>query len=283
MAKKALGKGLGALLSNIEQDEEGLVNEIRLSEIEPNKAQPRKSFDEQKLMDLSESIKLHGVIQPIIVKKTDNGFYQIIAGERRWRAAKMAGILNIPVVVKDYSNKEVMEIALIENIQRQDLNPIEESEAYKRLLDEYSLTQDEVSKRVGKSRPAIANSLRLLNLPDDIKDMLIEEKITSGHARSILSLDSIELQKAAVDKIIKEDMNVRQTEKLVKKIFEARETKKRKVGDKNILANFSDIENRIANVLGAKVKIYPGKNKNKIEIEYYSNDDLERLLRLLKC
>jgi ParB family chromosome partitioning protein len=283
MAKKALGKGLGALLSNIEQDEEGLVNEIRLSEIEPNKAQPRKSFDEQKLMDLSESIKLHGVIQPIIVKKTDNGFYQIIAGERRWRAAKMAGILNIPVVVKDYSNKEVMEIALIENIQRQDLNPIEESEAYKRLLDEYSLTQDEVSKRVGKSRPAIANSLRLLNLPDDIKDMLIEEKITSGHARSILSLDSIELQKAAVDKIIKEDMNVRQAEKLVKKIFEARETKKRKVGDKNILANFSDIENRIANVLGAKVKIYPGKNKNKIEIEYYSNEDLERLLRLLKC
>ncbi len=283
MTKKALGKGLGALLSNVEYNEEGMIKELRLTEIEPNKAQPRKKFDDQRLRELSESIMLHGIIQPIIVKKTENDFYQIIAGERRWRAAKLAGLSRIPVVVKEYTNKEVMEIALIENIQREDLNPIEESEAYKRLIDEYNLTQEEISKRVGKSRPAITNSLRLLNLPEEIKDLLVEDKISSGHARCILSIEDKSLQKAAADKIIKEDMNVRQTEKMVKKIAETGTTKKRPVADRNVLANFTDIESRISNFLGTKVKVYPGEKKSKIEIEYYNNDDLDRILRIFKC
>lgn len=286
MAKRALGKGLGALLDNTDLDDDSSIKEIKLTEIEPNKSQPRKNFDEEKLQVLSESIKLHGVIQPIIVKKLQTGFYQIIAGERRWRAARMAGLKTIPAVIKDYNKKEVMEVALIENLQREDLNPIEESEAYQNLMTEYNLTQEEISERVGKSRSAIANSLRLLNLADNVKPLLIQDKISSGHARTILALEEHELQWKVAQKIINEQLSVRQTEKYVKELLKGKVKKteeKKQDQDQNVVNQFLDIESTLSQNLGTKVKIFPGKNKSKIEIEYYSDEDLERLLKLLGC
>ena len=281
MGKKVLGKGLGALFDNVGMDDESAINEIKLTDIEPNRAQPRKNFDEEKLELLSESIKIHGVIQPIIVKKLETGFYQIIAGERRWRAARLAGLKAIPAVVKDYSQKEIMEIALIENLQREDLNPIEESEGYKKLMDEFSLTQEEISARVGKSRSAIANALRLLNLSDEVKKLLTENKISTGHARAILAVDGIALQKEVALKVISDQLSVRQTEKYVKNILITQAQKSVLKQENKNSHYFIDIENTLSQSLGTKVKILSGKKKGRIEIEYYSNDDLERLLKLL--
>ncbi|MGE4283131.1 MAG: ParB/RepB/Spo0J family partition protein [Clostridia bacterium] len=282
MVKRGLGKGLGALLPGMEIDEDNLIKEIKLTEIEPNKSQPRKNFDIERLEVLAESIKIHGVIQPIIVSKLENGFYQIIAGERRWRAAKLAGLKTIPIVIKEYEKKEVMEIALIENIQREDLNPIEEAEAYKNLMDEFHLTQEEISERVGKSRPAIANALRLLNLSDLLRQFIVEDKLSSGHARTILSVGDRSSQLKIANMVIKEGLSVRETERLVKKM--ASNNDKQKDNKKNDLSHiYADVQDRLSKSLGTKVKIHQGKSKSKIEIEYYSDEDLERLMELLKC
>ena len=214
MTKKRLGRGLEALL-NVEENEYEEIVELRINDIEPNLEQPRKSFDEESLRELAESIKKHGIVQPIIVRK-ENDTYRIVAGERRWRAAKIANLEKIKAIVKDLTDQEILEVALIENLQREDLNPIEEAEAYEKLIKEHGLKQEEIAEIVGKSRPAVANSLRLLSLPDEIKSGLVERKITSGHARALLAIEDPEVQKRVMEEIIKMNYNVRQTEKIVK-------------------------------------------------------------------
>ncbi|HHX18079.1 MAG TPA: ParB/RepB/Spo0J family partition protein [Clostridium sp.] len=280
MTKKALGRGLGALISEAKSntDDKKGVLELGINEIEPNNKQPRKSFDEKALTQLSESIKEHGIIQPIIVKK-EGDLYRIVAGERRWRAARLLGLKKIPAIVREFSNKQVMEIALIENIQREDLNPIEEAEAYERLLVEHNMTQEEISNSIGKSRPAIANSLRLLSLNENIKSFLISGQITSGHARAILSLDNIEEQESICKEIIEKDMSVRETEKLVKSI--KNKNKEKKVVEKENLYEFEKVEEDLQNILGTKVKIINKNKKGKILIEYYSNEELNRLIEII--
>ncbi|MCX7903627.1 MAG: ParB/RepB/Spo0J family partition protein [Caloramator sp.] len=274
MAKKsALGKGLGALIPDAEKDSN--VFEVEVSKLFPNEDQPRKKFDEEKINALAESIKAHGVIQPIIVKK-EGDFYKIIAGERRWRAAKIAGLKKVPIVEKELSDREIMEISLIENIQREDLSPIEEALAYKRLIEEFKLTQEEISERVGKSRSAIANSLRLLNLDDRVIDFINEGKLSEGHGKVIVSIQDKEKQYLIAKKVVEEGLNVRQTEKLIKEINN-KKTKK----EKKIVPNYKDVEERLQMFFGTKVKINNNKNKGKIEIEYYSEEDLQRILELL--
>ncbi|MGN0383955.1 MAG: ParB/RepB/Spo0J family partition protein [Eubacterium sp.] len=251
---------------------------LKISEIEPNRDQPRKQFDESALEELAESIRQYGVIQPIIVQKR-KGYYEIIAGERRWRAAKMAKVKDVPVIIKDYSPQEIMEIALIENIQREDLNPIEEALAYKRLIDDYNLIQEEVAGRVAKSRTVITNSMRLLKLPDEIQQMLINDQISSGHARALLSVDDIAVQIEVAKRIISHKLSVRETEKLVKSIGVKKERTVNVTPDKSII--YGKLEERLKTIMGTKVSICPkAKGKGKIEIEYYSQDDLERLIEL---
>lgn len=277
MMKKGLGKGLGALITSADTtSDETFVKEIKINEIEPNANQPRKSFDNEKLVQLSESIKQHGVVQPIIVKKEENT-YKIIAGERRWRAARLAGLTTVPVVVRDVSNKQVMEMALIENIQREDLNPIEEAEAYERLMKEYNLTQEEISNTVGKSRPAIANSLRLLNLNGKLKAYVINEEISSGHARALLAIDDVKLQEKIAEEIIDKELNVRETEKIIKKML----SKDKKPKQAKLTEELADIEDKLKNIFGTKVKLLSNNKKGKIMIEYYSNEELERILELV--
>ena len=279
MAKKGLGKGLDLLFSDentsLPQSE---ITELKITKIEPNANQPRKSFDEDKLNILAESIKEHGLIQPIIVTKAKNGNYTIVAGERRWRAAKLAGLSEIPVVVKDYSARTVTEVALIENLQREDLNPIEEAMGYKSLMDEYSLTQDEISKRIGKSRSAIANSLRLLGLEEELQKHIISGEITEGHARALLSLDKTILREFLLNRIIEDGLSVRQSEKLAKDLQKDRTKTTRRVSVYDI--EIDRIRAKLEQGFGTKVKILHGEKKGKIEIEYYGNSDLERILSL---
>jgi ParB family transcriptional regulator, chromosome partitioning protein len=215
MMKKGLGKGLGALLADESEDKSSL-NELSINDIEPNLDQPRKNFDDEKLVQLADSIKLHGVVQPIIVKK-ENDIYRIVTGERRWRAARMAGLATVPAIVRDLSEKQIMEIALIENLQREDLNPVEEAEAYEKLLGEFKMTQEDISKAIGKSRPAIANSLRLLSLSKKIKGYIINGDISSGHGRALLSLENEEVRDKTAENIIHKKLSVRETENLIKK------------------------------------------------------------------
>ncbi|MBM7686044.1 MAG: ParB family transcriptional regulator, chromosome partitioning protein [Epulopiscium sp.] len=279
MAKRGLGKGLSALISDLpEESSVGQIKIVPINEIEPNKEQPRKNFDEEKLEELSQSIKEHGIIQPLIVKK-QGGFYVIVAGERRWRAARMAGLSEVPVIIQDYSNDEVMEISLIENLQREDLNPIEEAKAYETLIHSFSLKQEEVAKRVGKSRSAIANTLRLLQLDESIQELLVRGSISEGHARALLALPGKEEQIIVVDKILKDNLSVRETEKLIKDILEKPRKKKKNEAMPPI---FKEIENKMKNILGTKVQITKGRKKGKIEIEYYSDEDLERILYLIQ-
>jgi len=279
VAKRGLGKGLSALIPDLpEENTTGQVKMVPINEIEPNKEQPRKNFDEEKMEELSQSIKEHGIIQPLIVKKQGN-FYVIVAGERRWRAARMAGLDEVPVIIQDYSNDEVMEISLIENLQRQDLNPIEEAKAFETLINAFSLKQEEVAKRVGKSRSAIANTLRLLQLDESIQELLIEGRISEGHARALLTLPKKADQILVVDKILKDNISVRETEKLVKEILEKPKKKKKK---ETISPIIKDIENKMKQILGTKVQITKGRKKGKIEIEYYSDEDLERILYLIQ-
>jgi len=274
--RKGLGKGLGALISSADTDETGVM-EIKINEIEPNSEQPRKHFNDEKLAQLAESIKLHGVVQPLIVQR-NGSTYKIVAGERRWRASRIAGLQKIPVIIRDLSSKQVMEIALIENLQREDLNAIEEAEAYEKLMEEYGMTQEDISVTVGKSRPAIANSVRLLTLQDKIKSKIIGGEISSGHARALLSIDDKNVQLKAVEEIIKKGLNVRETELLVKRITTVKSTKKVNIADAEYLA----IEDKFREAFGTKVKIMNSKKSGKILIEYYSLDELDRIISLVE-
>ncbi len=273
MVKKGLGKGLGALISNEATEDETGIIELRINEIEPNAGQPRKYFDDEKLVQLSDSIKQHGIIQPIIVKK-DNNRYIIIAGERRWRAAKLAGLSKVPVLIKEFTNRQVMEVALIENLQREDLNPIEEADAFLHLMNEYDMTQEQIAETIGRSRPAIANSLRLLGLSEDVKKYIVSGDLTSGHARTLVIIQDPEIQLKAAEYIIENKLSVRETENYIKKLFQNKSEKKKVVEN----PDFKFVEDRLKNILGTKVKLQANNNKGKITIEYYSNDELERLL-----
>jgi len=275
--KKGLGKGLGALISSAETDNDAGIMEIRISEIEPNRQQPRKNFDDEKLAGLAESIKQHGVVQPLIVQKEGNS-YKIVAGERRWRAARMAGLQTVPVIVRDLTDKQIMEIALIENLQREDLNPIEEAEAYERLINEFGMTQEEVSVTVGKSRPAITNSMRLLSLDEKIKEKLVSGEISSGHARALLALNDQEFRLKVMEEVIKKQMSVRETEHLVNQLSVNKKPKKKRVPDAEYLA----IEERLREVFGTKVRIMNNKKNGKIILEYYSQDELDRIISLIE-
>ena len=290
---KGLGRGLDALISNkldakIETDVEkeaassgeGVVT-VRLSEAEPDRSQPRTVFEDKALEELSESIKIHGVIQPIIVKKNGET-YRIIAGERRWRAARMAGLNEIPVLIRDYSEQEAAEVALIENIQRQDLNAIEEAVAYQKLINEYSLKQEDVANRVSKSRTAITNSLRLLKLDDRVKQMVIDEQLSAGHARALLAVKNNDQQVKLAYEAVSKSMAVREVEELVKKPEKKAEKKTKPAEYDESRAEYEKIEEELKSILGTKVTIKKGKDdKGRIEIEYYSADELERLLSQL--
>ncbi len=277
MIKKGLGKGLGALIDEGTTNDDKGIMELKINEIEPNKGQPRKYFDDDKLTQLAESIKQHGIVQPIIVKNED-GVYRIVAGERRWRAARIAGLTKVPVLLKELSNKQVMEIALIENIQREDLNPIEEAEAFEKLIKEYNMTQDEVASVVGKSRSAIANTIRLLHLNNTIKEYLINGLLSSGHARALLSIDDEKIQEKVAEEIKNNGLNVRDTEKLVKKYLTNKKGKK----EKSRSENFNAIEERLKDILGTKVQIVEKNKKGKIMIEYYSLEELDRLIEMVE-
>lgn len=286
--KAPLGKGLGSLfestddiLGEINEDVEkgDVIKLISLADIEPNKNQPRKDFDPEKLEALADSIGEHGVVSPILVTPTKNGTYKIVAGERRWRASKLAGLHDIPCIIRNFDAKEVSEIALVENLQRDDLNPVEEAEGYRYLLETFSLTQDEIAKKVGKSRSAVANSLRLNNLCDEVKAMLRDNKLTQGHARALLTLDK-DRQIEYAEKIIKEDLTVRQAEALAQKTPAQKKTVK--AVNPMTQKYYKDLEGALSSRFGTKVKISEGSKKGKIEIEYYSKDDLERILFELK-
>ena len=292
--KSGLGKGLDSLITNKvgthsasekkEQEEKEKADfMVKITKVEPNREQPRKKFDEDALLELAESLKQYGILQPLLVQKRDD-YYEIIAGERRWRAAKLAGLKEVPVIVKELSDQEIMEISLIENIQREDLNPIEEAHAYKRLLTEFNLKQDEVAERVSKSRSAITNSMRLLKLCDKVQHMIIDEKLTMGHVRPLIGIEDPEEQYAIAQKIFDERLTVRETEKLLKKIQKEKENPKKKE-DSSVSMDFlyENLEEQMKQILGTKVNIHPKKNnKGKIEIEYYSQDELNRLLELIQ-
>jgi len=282
--KFGLGKGLGALIpeENLEQqssNNENGINLISINLIKPTVDQPRKSFDEEKIIQLSESIKEHGIIQPIILKR-EGKTYNIVAGERRWRAAKIAGIKEIPSIIMDLSDKEILEVSLIENIQRQDLNPIEEAIAYRKLLEDFNLTQEQLSSRIGKSRTAIANCLRLLNLDKRVQEYLIDGVITEGHGRAILSIEDKNLQYKLAQNVIDEGLSVRETEKLIKSFIN--EKKKLEPQEKKINPYYIDIKDKLESLFGTKVLLMDKKNKGRIEIEYYSQEDLQRILDILK-
>ena len=294
--KSGLGKGLDALIPagnkrTVEKKnsepviiekvvEKKGVETLKITEVEPNREQPRKNFNEDALLELADSIKQYGVIQPLIVqKKADH--YEIIAGERRWRAAKMAGIKEIPVIIKDYSDQQVMEISLIENIQREDLNPIEEAMAYKNLMEEFHLKQDEIAEKVSKSRTAVTNSMRLLKLDKRVQQMMIDDMISAGHARTLITIEDPDAQYNIATKIFDEKLSVRETEKLVK-LLQKPEVKKEKVEKVNSFI-YKDIEEKMKAILGTKVTVdHKSNNKGKISIEYYSNEELERILYLLE-
>ena len=307
MAKKGLGKGLGAIFGEDvvkenkeetekkakakaeakaaeEMDEKGRILMLKLDLVQPNKEQPRKTFDEEKINELAESIKNYGVLQPLLVQKNDS-FYEIIAGERRWRAAKAAGLKEVPAVLKEYSKQEAMEISLIENVQRVDLNPIEEALGYKQLIDEFGLTQEEIAVRVAKSRTVITNTMRLLKLDEQIQNMLVQGVITSGHARALLSLEDTQMQLKAAKEILDKKLSVRETERLVKRLQKeaSGEKKEEKKKDETLALIYQDLEDRMKSVMGTKVSILnKDKNKGRIEIEYYSEAELERIVEMIE-
>lgn len=275
---KGLGKGINALFNTVDSNEE-TVEEIKIKELRPNPYQPRKTFDEDALSDLKESIQQHGVLQPIIVRKSIKG-YDIVAGERRFRAAQQAGLTTIPAIVREFSETLMREIALLENLQREDLSPLEEAEAYASLLDHLSVTQEELAKRLGKSRPHIANHLRLLTLPDEVQKLIADGTLSMGHGRTLLSLKNKNKLAPLVKKIVDEGLNVRQVEKLVQQLNEnvPRETKKKEAPKDRVL---KERESFLQNYFGTSVTIKKQKKKGKIEIEFLSNEDLERILELL--
>ena len=290
MSKRGLGRGLDALFGapgNTDMNAEPeLANEITLKEITPNPHQPRQHFDEEALAELAQSIKQHGVIQPVIVRKTLNG-YELVAGERRWRASQLAGLKRIPAVIRDYTDAEMMEIALIENLQRQNLNPIEEALAFRRLMEEFGLTQEEVAQKIGRSRSMIANIVRLLNLQSEVQDFVSRGTLSIGQARPLLALTVPAVQLEAAKQIIEEDLSSRDAEELVRRLAARRPAKKSEVkADPETVeeANqffMNEFEDRLKMLLGTQVRIKQGKLKSKIEIEYYSPEDLERIMEML--
>lgn len=296
-AARGLGKGLDALIpsgmneksvSNKEKEKKNASSEktggetlVNITKVEPNREQPRKNFDEDALEELADSIKQFGLLQPILVQDRKT-YYEIIAGERRWRAAKKAGLKEVPVIIKNLTEQEIVEIALIENIQREDLNPIEEAQAYKRLLTEFNLKQDEVAERVAKSRTAVTNSMRLLKLCDDVQQMIIDGMISTGHARALISIEDSEQQYQIAQQIFDEKLSVRDVEKLVKNLGKPTKAKKTVMTDKSLEAVYQDIEENLKQKLSTKVSITSkGNGAGKIEIEFYSHDDLEKLMDLL--
>ncbi len=272
--QKGLGKGLDALIGSSGSAQQDRVNEISIYLIDNNASQPRKSFDDEKLSELAESIKNYGVVQPIVVKE-NSGRYVIVAGERRFRAARLAGLTKVPVIIRDFDEKEVLEVSLIENIQRENLNPIEEALAIKNLIDNYDITQEEAAERLSKSRPAVANSLRLLNLPEKVQDYVKDGKIQAGHARAILSVKGKQRQIEFAELIIEKDLSVREAETIAKKLSENEKIDDKKDDNKKKLSpELNDAQERLCNLLGTKVMINGSEKKGKIVIEYYSKDDL---------
>lgn len=283
MAKKfTLGKGLSALIpedaeENIEANSKMLIS---INKIKSDEEQPRKLFDSEKIAELSESIKTHGIIQPLILRKYEDDQYIIVAGERRWRAAKMAGLKEVPAVIMELTDRDILEVSLIENIQRQDLNPIEEAIAYRKLLSDFDITQEELSKRIGKSRVAIANTIRLTNLDDRVQQYIIESIISEGHGRTLLAIDDKEKQYELAQKVIDEKLSVRELERLIKKLNEEEKEKVIWSSD-NLNPYYKEITNQLQDHFGTKVNILNKKNKGKIEIEYYSEEDLQRILDIM--
>ena len=278
--QKGLGRGLGALIDDFSVPAaQEQITALPLQKIEPNPKQPRRTFDPEALQSLADSIAEHGVVQPLAVRDAGNGYYQIIAGERRWRAARLAGLTELPVVVLDADDRTVIELALIENLQRQDLNPMEEAEGYRVLIEEYGLTQEQAAARVGKSRPAVTNALRLLALPDEVRAMVEEGTLSAGHARAVLTLNSQRLQKAAAQKIIALRLSVRQAEAMCKRM--AAEEKPKKVKPALTVDYVGECEKALTKQLGRKVRIVSGKRKGRFELEFYGQDDLQRLYELL--
>ncbi len=288
--KARIGKGLDALIPSggvaktVEkkpekvESKDGVVN-VKISKVEPNREQPRKNFDEDALQELAESIKQFGVLQPILVQERED-YYEIIAGERRWRAANIAGLKEVPVIIRNLTEQEIVEIALIENIQREDLNPIEEAQAYKRLLTEFNLKQDEVAERVSKSRTAVTNSMRLLKLSDDVQQMVIDEMITTGHARALLAIEDQEQQYILAQKVFDEKLSVRDIEKLVKNLGKTKVQKKSK--EKQLSAIYQEIEETLKGKLSTKVSIVAKENgAGKIEVEFFSHEELDRLIDII--
>ncbi|SDC43931.1 chromosome segregation DNA-binding protein [Candidatus Frackibacter sp. WG11] len=284
MSEKRLGRGLGALIpsQSSEGESKNEIKKIDIEKINSNPYQPREDFNEELLEDLSYSIQEHGLIQPITVIEKARGKYQLVAGERRWRAAKLAGLDEIAAIVQRYSNQQMMEVALIENLQREDLNPIEEAKAYKRLIEEFDLIQAEVAESVGKSRSAISNSLRLLNLAPKVQEFVSRETLTVGHARTLLALDTFEEQSEVAKEIIENGLSVRETERLIKSLTtDEVEKEKKKTDHKQKDPNITVIEDRLRKRLGTPVNIKHGKNKGQIVIEYYSEEELARVLEYL--
>ena len=283
MPKKGLGKGLGTLFESdsvpeiIEESKD--ISETKINLIEPNKNQPRKSFDPEKIEALAQSILENGLIQPIVITPQGNGRYKIVAGERRWRAAKKAGLKTVPTVIKDYTEEQIAEIALVENLQREDLNPIEEALGYKTLIEEYSLTQEAVSQKVGKSRSAVANSMRLLALSDKLQKLLINGDLTGGHARALLAVEDEKARELLADVIIKDSLNVRQAEAMAKQLNKPKTPPVPK--NDAVAVEIQKLQERLSSDFGTKVKISHGKKRGKIEIEYYGNDDLDRILSII--
>lgn len=294
MAARGLGKGLDSLIPNavggvkekkvvkeasVDEQSKGPETIVKITKVEPNREQPRKYFDEDALQELADSIKQFGLLQPILVQDRKD-YYEIIAGERRWRAAKLAGLKEVPVIIRNYTEQEIVEISLIENIQREDLNPIEEAQAYKRLLTEFNLKQDEVAERVSKSRTAVTNSIRLLKLSDEVQQMVIDDMISTGHARALLAIENPEEQYTLAQKIFDEKLSVRDVEKLVKNLHKP--AKPKKLDDKTLQTIYLDLEEKLKQKLGTKVAITSkGGGAGKIEIEFYNHEDLDRLLDMI--
>lgn len=290
--KRGLGKGLDAMIPipDSSAPEQAAVNKsedkaaetiVRITQIEPNREQPRKNFDEDALQELADSIKQFGLLQPILVQDRKT-YYEIIAGERRWRAAKLAGLKEVPVIIRDYTEQEIVEISLIENIQREDLNPIEEAQAYRRLLTEFNLKQDEVAERVSKSRTAVTNSMRLLKLCDEVQQMIIDDMLSTGHARALISIEDPEQQYMIAQKVFDEKLSVRDVEKLVKSLNKPEKPKKIAEGDSSLDVVYQDVAEKLKQSLGTKVDITSkGNGAGKIEIEFYNHDDLDRIIELL--
>lgn len=291
-AARGLGKGLDSLIpvampktesveteAKKENDAHGIY--VKITKVEPNREQPRKNFDEDALQELADSIKQYGIVEPLIVQDRKT-YYEIIAGERRWRAAKLAGLKEVPVIIRNYTEQEIVEISLIENIQREDLNPIEEAQAYKRLLTEFNLKQDEVAERVSKSRTAVTNSMRLLKLCDEVQQMIIDDMISTGHARALITIEDPEQQYTIAQKVFDEKLSVREVEKLVKNLNKPEKVKKEPVEDKALEAVYQDLEEKLKQSLGTKVSIAPkGDGSGRLEIEFYTHDDLEKITDLL--